>query len=148
MNSAMIIACARSFLGVRFRHQGRTRQGLDCLGLLIAIAEECNLPWPEPARCAMQHQHYSHVPSEDELRSGLEAVLQPIAAQAMQPADIVLLRVQGRAQHVGLLADYHAGGFSLIHAYAPARGVIEQRLDEAWKKEIVSAYRLPHVAGT
>ena len=38
-----IVTCARQFLDVRFVHQGRSREGLDCLGLLIATAREAGL---------------------------------------------------------------------------------------------------------
>lgn len=36
-------AAARSLVGVRFRPQGRTREGCDCLGLVLQVAQTAGL---------------------------------------------------------------------------------------------------------
>ena len=38
-----IAITARTYLGVRFVHQGRSIQGVDCLGLLMLVAQELGL---------------------------------------------------------------------------------------------------------
>ena len=38
-----IVAAARSWLGVPWRHQGRTRQGVDCAGLVVLVGRELGL---------------------------------------------------------------------------------------------------------
>ena len=38
-----IIAAARSWLGVPWRHQGRTRQGVHCAGLVVLVGRELGL---------------------------------------------------------------------------------------------------------
>jgi cell wall-associated NlpC family hydrolase len=38
-----IIAAARSWLGVPWRHQGRTRQGVDCAGLVVLVGRGLGL---------------------------------------------------------------------------------------------------------
>ena len=38
-----IIAAARAWLGVPWRHQGRTRQGVDCAGLVVLVGREFGL---------------------------------------------------------------------------------------------------------
>lgn len=39
-----IVEYARTWMGVRWVHQGRSRQGVDCAGLLIKVAEHFDLP--------------------------------------------------------------------------------------------------------
>jgi cell wall-associated NlpC family hydrolase len=38
-----IVAAARTYLGVPWRHQGRTRAGLDCAGLIVMVARDLAL---------------------------------------------------------------------------------------------------------
>ena len=149
MTSAdVIIDTARSYLGTRFRHQGRTRaEGLDCLGLLLAIANDIGVTWQTDISAVHKDRGYSHMPCTEELRRGLELSLIAKPAEAMQISDIVLLCVQGRAQHLGMLARYgDSDDFSLIHAYAPARKVVEHRLDDTWQQAIMGVYGLPQNA--
>ena len=65
-----IVAAARTWLGVPWRHQGRTRQGVDCAGLVVlvgrglgpAIGENVSAGGCPCPRDARQHQ--------DSFRSG------------------------------------------------------------------------------
>ena len=41
---AQIVAAARTHLGAPFRHQGRSAQGLDCVGLLVLVARALGQP--------------------------------------------------------------------------------------------------------
>ena len=38
-----LVAQARSYLGVPWRHQGRTRAGIDCAGLVVLVARDLGL---------------------------------------------------------------------------------------------------------
>lgn len=40
------INAARSYIGVPWVHQGRTRRGLDCIGLVVVSARACGLDVP------------------------------------------------------------------------------------------------------
>lgn len=44
LTRAAIITAARAQLGTPFRHQGRSAQGVDCVGLLICIGRALDLP--------------------------------------------------------------------------------------------------------
>jgi cell wall-associated NlpC family hydrolase len=147
MKKAQALAeIARGYLGVRFAHQGRTKAGgVDCLGLLIAIAEEAGLEIDGKQVAALDRSDYGTYPDADFLRERLETFLTPVPVSDMQVGDILLLAIDGRAQHLALVTDYPAEGeYGMIHAYAPARKVIEHRLDEHWKKAIAGVYRVPH----
>ena len=41
--SLAIVAAARSWLGVPWRHQGRARQGIDCAGLVVLVGRGLGL---------------------------------------------------------------------------------------------------------
>lgn len=143
-----IVASARSHVGTRFAHQGRRaasaedRGGLDCLGLLVTVARDCRLMQYGHLLAECDETDYGHIPDGTRLRGALERYLQPVSMGQLSAGDVVLMRMDGNPQHLGIIADYHqSGNFSLIHAYAPARGVIEHRFDEQWQSAVVAAYR-------
>ncbi|MEO1720952.1 MAG: NlpC/P60 family protein [Pseudomonadota bacterium] len=43
MKRSEIVGAARSWAGVPWRHQGRTRSGIDCVGLVLRVAETVGL---------------------------------------------------------------------------------------------------------
>lgn len=138
MNTEHIVAVARGFLGVRFTHQGRSREeGLDCLGFLFAVAAQADITLEGVAPIAYDRRDYGTRPDIPHLQRQLETLLTPIPSDTIAPADILLLKIDGRPQHLALVSDY-----GIIHAYAPARKVVEHRLDETWQQAIAGAYRL------
>lgn len=138
-----IIQAARSFRGVRFHHQGRTREaGLDCLGLLVVVATACGLEIEGKTADAHDRTDYGHNPDTTLLRQMLERYLVRVDVEVMQPADVGLFLIEGRPQHLGIITDYPVDGeLGLIHAYAPHRKVIEHRLDEQWRTRLCGVYR-------
>ncbi len=141
-----IVACARRHLDIRFLHQGRGRDGLDCLGLLLVTAAEAGLAFERQPVMALDVPTYGLRPDSLLLRQKLERFLLPIAIDAVLPADIVLLKISGLPQHLAILSDYPmAGELGMIHAYAPARKVVEHRYDPQWRRDSYAAYRLPQL---
>ncbi len=141
-----IIAAARARVGVRFMHQGRGLEGLDCLGLLLDVARTLNLQLKDGAVLPSEIPTYGARPDVTLLKARLDAALIPVTQDALQPADIVLLKVDGSPRHLAILSDYPIPGeLGMIHAYAPARQVIEHRYDDYWRAQTYAAYRLPHL---
>jgi hypothetical protein len=141
-----VIACARQFAGVRFAHQGRTAAGLDCLGLLLLTAQTLGLQVDGAGVAALDVPHYGTRPDAMLLKKKLDTHLQPIEKASLRTADIVLLKIDGMPQHLALITDYPmAGELGMIHAYAPARAVVEHRYDPQWQRDTYRAYRLPHL---
>lgn len=142
-----IIAAARRLIGVPFCHQGRTRQGLDCLGLLMMVAEENRLTFAGASATEHDSTTYGHRPDTAQLMAGLCRYLQRVTPDAMQPADIALMQVDGLPQHLAIISDYPDGHFlGMIHAYAPARKVVEHRLCEHWQQALYAVFRLPQLS--
>ena len=143
---AAVIAEARRWIGTRWRHQGRTAGGLDCVGLLIVVARSLNLidqsALDEADRVA---SGYSRYPRGDALRRTLLQHLQPV--EISRPADILLFRIDAEPQHLAIAAEHPTGGMSIIHAYAPApHRVIETILDDTWRRRLVAVFALPGVS--
>lgn len=130
-----LVAEARTYLGVRWQHQGRSREGVDCIGLVIAVGEACRgLTVTEP--------DYGRVAVDEQMIEGAGVHLVPVPKAQMRPGDVVVLGFNTQ-RHMAILGDYPAGGLSLIHAYVPNRKVIEQRLDDVWLSRIKQAFRFP-----
>lgn len=124
---------ARTFLGVPFQHQGRTRHGLDCVGLVVLSAVMCGIATGD-------FTDYTRDPHHGLLESHLERVFGAPVAD-IRPGDVVAIDYKGATRHVGIVAEYPGGGLSLIHASHFTRCVTEHRIDDRWMKRIVGVYR-------
>ena len=132
------IAEARTYLRVPFRHTGRSRRGVDCVGLVaVALAAV--------GREVADRRDYGRDPVRDGLREVLVAHFGEPVAEA-QPGDVALMRwhesngVQLYC-HVGILTDYPLGGLALLHAHSQNRQVVEHRLAGPWPRRVVETYR-------
>lgn len=141
---ANIVAAARGLVGTPYRHQGRdTQSGLDCLGVVIAVAQA--IGWPTE----LDRQDYERFPDGSELRFKLLAsgVIEIAVAEA-GPGDIVQIRLRGTdgpGQHCGIVVD-GANELHLIHAYERrAKGRVVEEPLRRWQRgllgEIAAAYR-------
>lgn len=133
-----IVAEARTWIGVRWLHQGRSREGVDCAGLIIEVAQGLGLTDFDTADYARQatdesmlelcREHMTEVPQSD-----------------MQPGDVLVMRFDCN-RHIGFVGDYVHGGLSLIHAYAQApHRVVEHRLSPDWLMRVLGCFRFPQV---
>lgn len=133
--SAAFIAAARTYMGVRFRHQGRSRRGLDCIGLAVAALHDIDRTvWDSPA--------YGREPATQGLRDALVRNLgEPIPKDQMRAGDIALMRFVGEPSHVGIVTNYPLGGFALLHTFAQMKKVVEHRMDAEWLGNITEVWR-------
>lgn len=127
------ISAAREFLGVRWQHQGRTEQGIDCVGLLVVPAIRLGVLRPcdditdyqrqqdGSQLSALLHQHCSRVPKWQEAQAG----------------DILAIKFTDQPQHVAIITRAYdlRWGCAVIHAFGNSEiggQVIEHRLDQSW----------------
>jgi cell wall-associated NlpC family hydrolase len=130
-----IVAAARSRLGISFLHQGRTNDGLDCLGLVQESARDCGLT-------DAQIVGYSRQPNEAEFRRQLAEHLIPVHVNDRLPGDVLTFAPSGSEQHLGILAT----AVTFVHAYAlrPCK-VIEVSL-APWLPRLRGVWRFPELA--
>lgn len=138
VTGAAVVAAARGWLGTPFCHQGRRRGvGVDCVGLVIGVAHELGLS-------DFDITGYARRPDSSELAARAHELMQPIAPAAARPGNVLLLAIEGRAQHLAIRSDID-GDPAIIHAHAPQRRVVEHRIDCNWHERILGAFRLPGV---
>lgn len=132
---AQVIAEARTWIGTRYRHEGRIRgHACDCVGLVLGVAQALGL-------ADVSLTGYGKIPQGVE--SGCDAHM--ARAEPPRPGDVLLFRIEdgGEAKHLGLMTD-----LGVIHAYAAARKVCEHRIDGLWRRRLVRGYALPGVVGS
>jgi cell wall-associated NlpC family hydrolase len=130
-----LIAAARSYIGVPYQHRGRTRRGVDCIGLLACAFADIGVSVVEP-------DAYSPIPDGQLLHAGVASHLGEPVTGPLRPGDVVLLRWHQHPNHVALVTDYPiAGELALLHSYAKAERVVEHRLADPWPRRIVAAWR-------
>lgn len=126
-----IVTAARRWLGTPFHHQGRVRGvGVDCAGLVIGVARELGI-------FHIDVTGYGHRPDDREMEHLVRAHLAEIPLADAAPGDVLLMLIGGRPQHLAIRTDV-----GIIHAYAPARKVVEHRIDEVLAARIHAAFRL------
>lgn len=139
MTTAMeIVNESRTWLGVRWLHQGRSRAGVDCIGLVIQVAHALALT-------DFDTRDYGRYATDETMLDLCRTHLQSVAANATAPGDIAVFAFD-RQRHIGIIGDYPAAGeLSLIHAHAVNRHVVEHRLDAVWQRRIIGRFRFPGV---
>ena len=134
-----VINEARKWLGVPYRHQGRSVRGLDCGGLLIVVSQEIGFAYKE------RFTRYSRNAETFNLRQEMNRVLEPIDKESIQPGDFLLFRFQGLAHHVAITTDYPGDKIGMIHTHAGVGKVAEHRFANAWKSHLMQAFKIPDI---
>lgn len=132
MMPADLIAEARSWLGVPFRHQGRNRHGIDCVGLPIVVCQTLGLIGPN-----FEITNYGRLPS-GELVERLKAHCQPIPAAV--PGSLIVVAWTRTAAHVALCT-----GETMVHAYESVGRVVEHGYRGRWIRLTHSVWAIPGV---
>jgi|SRR5579884_4530875 len=117
---------ARALVGTRFRPQGRGRDGLDCIGVVLAafgidqrtVRRDYELRGEDPV----------------ELDSALLRHFRRLPVRQLAPGDVMLMTVSERQMHLGVRT---ADGF--VHAHAGLRRVVETPGMPEWP--LIGAYR-------
>lgn len=142
--NADMVAEARTWLGVRWKHQGRDRSGVDCLGMCAEVAKACRGFDVDRTNYPRRGQGASFMA---ELRRHLVAV----ERDAIEPGDLIAMPYDGDL-HVALVGDYllepEKHLLSMIHAHARVqdRKVVEHRLDSIWLSKVAAAFRYPEIS--
>lgn len=59
---ARFVAAARGWIGVPSRHQGRSRGGVDCIGLVVMAARDCGYDVPMTANYGRFQAYFQYKP--------------------------------------------------------------------------------------
>tara|TARA_R110000824_G_scaffold279432_2_gene467623 strand:- start:1010 stop:1405 length:396 start_codon:yes stop_codon:yes gene_type:complete len=122
---------ARKYLGVPFVHQGRSAEGLDCVGLLVQVASDLGLE-------AHDFTAYSLRPKAAKLIALIGESCDRVTGEP-KPGDILIFAMIGPSwpQHAAIKTE--AG---MIHSYRGGPNkVIEVSFDDHWKEKLHSTWR-------
>jgi len=133
-NPSAAVDCARSYVGCKWRHRGRSRFGIDCIGLVIKAVQAGGIAFKDRLDYGREARDNG---LERELRNHFSEPLN----DSPQAGDIVLIHFeeQSAPNHVGLIGELN-GRLTLIHASSELR-VCEHGLTDEWLRCIVARFR-------
>lgn len=127
-----IVALTRTFLGVPWRHQGRTKYGIDCVGLPIVVGKQLGLhDYPDDV-------NYIRTSLGSDLFRPFEKYCNRISnLKELKPGDIIVLKDELFPQHVGIMSSK----VNVIHATVHRRKVVEEPLVGDFKAKLLRGYK-------
>ena len=128
---------ARQFLGIPYRHGGRDKNGLDCLGLAYIFYKELGITLPTSDGLPYTADWYREDP--ERLWRGLLKIGSPVdlKTELLEPLDLVYFQVGGAITHAGVMIDRH----SFLHVMI-GQPVHLTCLNSTWKRHLRGARRL------
>jgi NlpC/P60 family putative phage cell wall peptidase len=135
-----LAAAALTWIGTPFRWQGRVKGvGADCKGLVAGVARACGRPEADSVEALAGD--YDRVVDDRRLRAGVRRLFDPAPLNAVAPGDVLLLRLGGKVQHLGIaLAPYemvHCYGAG-PHARVMQAAIPRAKLDSVWRWKVLS----------
>lgn len=134
-----LIKEARTYLGVPWVHQGRSRKGVDCAGFILltlwkfGIKANSMVGYSRKPDGVLLEKTMDEQPSMHKLPRGSKLSI----------GDILLFRIKRHPQHVALVTESKTSEFGMIHSYnGGQKKVVEHDLADYWKRKIVAVYRL------
>jgi cell wall-associated NlpC family hydrolase len=137
-NSDEIIEAARRWIGVKWKHQGRTRSGIDCLGLIVLVAKELGIS-------EVDQKTYSPRPDGSSLVKRFGEEMDEIPLTEIRQGDVILFADSAFPCHVAFVSQKHSKLY-IIHAHATRRQVLEERYAYEWLDKARKAYRFKEEA--
>jgi hypothetical protein len=119
MTRADVVAEARRWLGVKFRPKGRSRAGVDCIGLLVMVGRAF-------AVAHVDQQHYTDWPDpQREMLRQFDRFLERRPADQSWEGTVGVFAQTRLPCHTGIFSLQH-GVPHVIHARANMRVVLEE----------------------
>lgn len=142
-----IVDRARQYVGTPFRHQGRRiGVGIDCIGLILCVAEDLNLKDREDKPFLRgDYPSYGPQPIDSFVHQECDRRLVRRNVWQMDEGDIVSMRVPHLPTHTAFIVKREQSLY-LVHAYSggPER-TVEHILSDPWRRRIVGAFSFPEV---
>ena len=130
-NNACIVEKARSWIGVPFLFGQASRQGCNCMGLIVGVLREVGL-----ADLSHLQAGTPRLLPQGFLRQHLTTHCVEVAPGEKSPGDFLLFMVGGVEQNVGI----DSGDGRMIHTNITLGRVVEQSL-EGWEKRLTGVFR-------
>ena len=131
-----VVEQARKWLGVKWRHQGRTEYGIDCVGLLVVVARGLGMDHTD----STDYKRYAH--GSEFLKHLNESGLISQNISDVGEGSVLVLLDRAYPCHVAIQSIKYDKPH-IVHAYAPRRKVVEDVLTDQWLAKRVAAYEFP-----
>lgn len=132
---------ARAWVGTPFRHQGRDRRGLDCVGLPLIVLHSLGVALPDELEAIRLRPDYPHEQHTDQVRARFLKHCTPLPDAV--PGAVIGLTLRRTLTHLAIV-----GEGTIIHAIDRDHGggVIEHGFRGLWRTRYAAgAWALPGV---
>lgn len=136
ITAAELVNEARKWIGVPFRHQGRSKYGVDCIGFIIC-ARDAAEAWPLGM---LEITSYSRNATDATMLDKLNTHCIPTTKAEVGGVILIRWPKMKLPTHVALCV-----GGNMLHAYRRTGRVIEVGYREPWVRMTTGFYRLPGV---
>ena len=133
VDPSAIVTAARTWLGVPWRHQGRSRLGVDCAGLVVLVGRGLSL-------ADYDTQAYGRRPEGQGFVEHFRAAMAGITLPEAGPGDVLVFADAAYPCHCGFLTVKHEVPH-LLHAHALRRKVLEEPYAGEWPLKVKFAFR-------
>ncbi len=128
------VRSARSYIDTPFRHQGRLPGvGLDCAGVAVCAARECG----EEVEDFLA---YSRLPNASQFLETIGKSCDRVLKKDLLPGDLIVFEFDANPQHLAIVSGSRP--LMIVHAYTPARKVVEHRADAQWMSKARAFFRI------
>jgi NlpC/P60 family putative phage cell wall peptidase len=137
-----IVAEARSWIGMRYRHQASVKGvGCDCLGLVRGVWRACL--GEEPEAPPPYAPDWAEAGGDETLAAAALRHLVPVPCDAFDRGDVLLFRWRDGcvAKHAAIASS----ATTMIHAHDGA-AVCEVAITPWWRRRLAYAFTFPGVA--
>lgn len=133
---AEIVAKAREYLGTPFAHQARVKGvGIDCVGLVIGVAQELGL-------ASVEITGYARQPDPVAFRALMREHMVEKTFVERSFGDVLSFAFVSE-QHVGIITQLDP--LSVVHCWSKAGKCVEHALDSVWMQRIRGCWSFPEV---
>ena len=121
-------------MGIKWRHQGRTRNGIDCAGLVLVVSNDLGI-------VDYENSNYQRRTHGTDFLAPFKLNMDQKPPNDMAPGDVMLFRDGKYPCHSAIIGD-RGGDLTIIHAHAPHRRVIEERIEQGdWMIKRVACFQ-------
>lgn len=136
---ADVVTEARTWIGTRWRHQGRVKGvAVDCIGLIGGVALELGIPGAYEWAADKSLHRYGRLPDAEAIYAGCERFMDRVDLADVRAGDVVVMAFERDPQHFAIVSAIDP--MYLIHAYTSVRKVVENGAG-IWRGRILRAYR-------
>ena len=130
----LFVTEARTWLGTKFQHQGRLKGvGVDCAGVVIMTARACHV-------AAEDVEGYAESPDADMFLNHVKTYMNEIQFEEIMPGDCLVFAFANEPQHIAIVTEIDPD-IIILHAFSIARKVVENGLDDTWKRRLRGCFR-------